>query len=401
MRAALAAFILASTALAASAQLAPLQPRVWPLAGDDPALSSTADLAPLRSLIGNASIVALGESYHTSAGFYRMKHRLFRYLVSELGFRALAIESLWQGAERAGDYVQTCSGTPERAIADHINVWQSSEYADLVRWMCQWNSAHPDAADKITLFGFDIQQPWYDGPALIAFLERAGVPRSDPRSKGIESCEAVTTRYPFGEIPPERHQTCLAALAEAERLIDAAPARERDVLKLRVVGLRAWENSVFLIAHDYYAGYNARDEAMAYAFEAQRAMKAPGAKTVVWAANSHIARTPLPRGERPFGSYLAATHGRDYVNFALAAYDTEIDFPGFGCGPVNRTPGSFEDVYGRGSVPALLIDTRSRFVPRRSFTIGIDEVRPYRDYTGAIVLAHSPKMHPYVWAPCR
>ena len=381
------------------------QPGMWALAGYDPALPTHDDLEPFRNLVGNARIVALGESYHTSAGFYLMKHRLFRFLVEEMGFRAFAIESNWQPAQPAAAYVETCAGSARQAIAGHINVWQSSEYEDLVRWMCEWNRSHSNPADKITFFGFDIQQPRDDGNALIAFLEGHGINRLDPRSQGLRSCEQVVDSYPFGKIPQERHDTCIAALAAVEQHLSTishmVPEQDLAIATLRVKGLRAWENSVFTIAHDFEAGYNARDEGMAYAFNVMREMKAPDAKTVVWAANSHVARTKLPRGEQPMGSYLAATYGADYVNFALTAYETEIDFPGFGCGPVNRTAGSVEDQLARFGQTTLLVDSRSPALRRGRWAMGIDEVRPYRDYTGVIWLAHSPKMHPYVWPSCR
>jgi hypothetical protein len=92
----------------------------WPLSGDDPNLGSKADLEPLRALIGDATVAGFGESYHTSGGFYRMKHRIFRFLVQEMGFRAFAMETNWQGAERAAAYVQGGSETVENAIKDHI-----------------------------------------------------------------------------------------------------------------------------------------------------------------------------------------------------------------------------------------------------------------------------------------
>lgn len=107
-------------------------------------------------------------------------------------------------------------------------------------------------------------------------------------------------------------------------------------------------------------------------------MKAPGAKTVVWAANSHVARHELPRGERPIGSHLADAFGDGYVTFALAAHHTEIDFPGFGCGPVRRTPGSIEHKLAVLDEDALLVDTRTRFLRRGNYTMGLDVVRPQR-----------------------
>lgn len=391
----------------------PVRPGIWRLQGIDPTLG-TSDLEPLRQLIGNASVVGLGETFHTSGGFYVMKHRIFRFLVEKMGFRAFAIESLWTGADLAARYVQTCEGTPEAAIRDHINVWQSTEYADLVQWMCEWNRDHPDPADKVTFFGFDIQQPWYDGPGLISFLRRIGIGESHSWVTGIQSCEAVTPlRHPFGEIPPERHELYIRTLEEIEAHFQSngediqRRTSEQDlaVANLRLVGLRAWENSVFLIAHDYAAGYSARDEGMAHTFFTLKAQRAPQARTVVWAANSHIARTPLPDGTRPMGSHLAEALGRDYVSFALTAYEAEIDFPGFGCGPVTRRPGSVEEKLRGLREKALLVDlsfpgTRKPYLPRRLYNMGIDRVEPHRSYTGLIYLERSAKFHPFVWEPC-
>jgi erythromycin esterase len=388
---------------------APPASGIWPLASSDPNHPTTHDLEPLRQMIGNADVVALGETYHTSGGFYRMKHRIFRFLVEELGFRAFAMETNWDPAEPAAAYVQTCAGTAEEAIAGHIPVWIGQEYADLVRWMCEWNSTHPRAEDKLVFFGFDIQQPADDGPALYAFLESIGIAASDPRAAGIGLCEQVVDRHPPGQIPQQRHDACIASLAAIEQHLNAnrddivrrASQQQFDVAMLRVIGLRAWENQVFLMPGDFEDGYNQRDEGMAYAFHAMRAMKAPGAKTVVWAANSHVARAPLPRGERPLGSYLETAFGDDYVTFALTAYTTEVDFSTFRCGPVERTPGSVEERLARHGETALLVDTRAVFERSRGVhAMGIDHVRPYRNYDGIIYLEHSPKMQPLAWEPC-
>lgn len=405
----LIAVLSASSAWAGPGYL--VKPGIWQLDGNDPNLAGTADLEPLRQMIGEARVVALGESYHTSGGLYLMKHRIFRYLVEEMGFRAFAIESYWEGAEAAERYVETCQGDPLTAIREHINVWHSTEYADLVEWMCQWNSSHPDPADKVTLFGFDIQQPWYDGRRLIDFLGRIGFGGNHPWADGIRSCEAVVDTFPFGEIPQARHDACIQALNAVEGHLDQNRAdvvrrtseRDFEIGRLRTVGLRAWEESVFIIKHDFAAGYSARDVGMAYAFFTMQAMKAPGAKTVIWADNSHVARNPLPTGERPMGSYLATALGDDYVTFALAAYKTDLDYAGF-CGPVKRTPGSVEDrlqKIGKGK-KALLVDTNgSRYLKRGTHTLGTYKVRPHKEYDGIIWLEHSAKMHPLLWPACQ
>jgi erythromycin esterase-like protein len=390
----------------------------FPLAGYDPTLAATDDLEPLRRIVGDATVVALGESYHTSGGFYLMKHRIFRFLVEEMGFRAFAMETNWQSAERAAAYVQTCGGTAEEAIRGE-SVWESTEYADLLRWMCEWNSVHPDPADKLAMFGFDIQQPWHDGPGLVTFLQRIGISPNDWRSDGLHSCEqAFTPAHMPGEIPPALHNTCVQALDAIEQHLRTNQAdvqrrtskQDFDIALLRVIGLRAWEESAFTIARDFSAGFNVRDEAMAYAFHVRRAMKAPNAKTVVWAANMHVTRNPL-EGEQlgrevllplqPIGSFLAATFGQKYVTFALTAYDTEVDFGNSACGLVSRTPDSVEERLAKFGHGALLVRPRRGPRPDEAAAMGLNLVRPYEDYDGIIFLAHSPKMHPLGWPSCR
>ena len=406
--AALALFAILSAIPAGAAKPPSLPAGIWQLDGIDPDLAA-GDLEPLRNLIGDAQVVALGESYHTSGGFYVLKHRIFRYLVETMGFRAFAIESYWEGAEVAERYVATCQGTPLAAITEHINVWQSTEYGDLVEWMCEWNRGHSNPADRVTLFGFDIQQPWYDGTRLLEFLARIGIRGTHEWLDGVRSCEGVNgISHPFGQIPRARHDACIQTLNALEAHLDQNRADlERrtspddvDVARLRVVGLRAWEDSAFIIAHDFPAGYSARDVGMAYAFFTQRARKAPGAKTVIWADNSHISRNPLPTGEVPMGSYLAAVLGEGYVNFAVAAYQTELDYAGF-CGPVKRTRGSIEDRLGKLGRNALLVDTaRTRYLKRGIHTMGTYKVRPQKDYTGILWLKHSEKMTPLLWPAC-
>lgn len=390
----------------------PVQKGIWRLDGIDPDLG-TADLEPLRRLIGDASVVGLGESFHTSGGFYVLKHRIFRYLVENLGFRAFAIESSWKGADLAADYVRTCQGTPEAAIRGHINVFQSTELADLVEWMCGWNSSHPDPADQLTFFGFDIQQPLDDGQGLIAFLRQIGIAESHPWIAGIRSCEGVSANHPPGQIPRESHDQCVQALdavdahfeSQREEILRRMSEESFETARLQQVGLKAWEDQVFWIGQDYAAGFSARDEGMAYAFLTLKARRAPAAKTVIWAANVHVARTGLPNGTVPMGSHLAKALGRGYVSFALAAYDAEIDYPGFGCGSVERRPGTVEEKLHKLGKDALLVSLapgiRGRYLKPGLYNLGVDRLDPFKSYTGLFFLEHSDRMHPLVWQPCQ
>ena len=52
-----------------------------------------ADLQPLRQIVGDARIVALGEATHGTREFFQLKHRLLEFLVSEMDFNIFAIEA--------------------------------------------------------------------------------------------------------------------------------------------------------------------------------------------------------------------------------------------------------------------------------------------------------------------
>lgn len=379
---------------------------IYDLAGYEPTLPTTEDLEPFRALVGDASVVGLGESWHMSGGFYMLKHRLFRFLVEEKGFRAFAIESNWEAVERTNTYVQTCAGTAESAILDEIVVWHGTEYADLVRWMCAWNSIHPDPADRLTAFGFDIQQPDKDGPALAALMTQLGVPQSDPRVTGLRSCEnAFGLTHPFGEIPPAVHATCMQALSGVQTFIQTN--RERlsqeafDIAMLRVIGLRANQEEIFEIRDDFAKGFSDRDAAMAYTFHLRRAMKAPGAKTAVWAADIHVAQNQLPGGEQPMGSHLEADLGEDYVSFAITAYESEVPRTQGVCALAVRTPGAVEEQLAEHGRETMLVRPRGGVPQYQVMPLGFRNFRPFADFDGIFFLRRSPAMHMLGWRYCR
>jgi erythromycin esterase len=393
----------------------PVLPGIWRLYGNDPLLTADDDLEPLRQLVGKASFVALGESFHTSGGYYRMKHRVFRFLVEKMGFRAFAFESPWTDADQVAAYVQTCAGSPEEALRGLFGVWRSAETRDLVQWMCEWNRAHPKPKDRLSFFGFDVQQPEQDGPALIAYLERTGVGGDDPWIAGIQACDGVASLSDPGRVSAESYARCTQALQEIEghfqrnaRTLQRQTSKaDFEIAKLRLVGLRAWEDESFYYFSDGLRSYSARDAGMAYALQVLRNLRFPKVKVVVWAHNSHIARSVLPAGERPMGSHLAAALGSSYVNLALTAHEVAIDWPGIGCGSVQvRTTGSVEEPLHALGEEALLVDLRfpgtsDPYLPRGTYFLGSRSLVPHDLYTGIVYLERSPKMTPLSWRSCQ
>ena len=391
----------------------PVLPGIWRLDGYDPALPA-GDLEPLRQIIGKASVVGLGEAVHTSGGFYRLKDRVFRFLVAEMGFRAFAIESPWTNADRVSAYVQSCEGSPEEALKGLFGIWQSTEMRDLVQWMCEWNRAHPKPKDRLQFYGFDIQQGENDRSALTAFLERTGVAADSPWIAAIGACVG-----PFSRLSPPvseaSYAQCTAGLEQiashfqrnAKPLAQRTSKRDFEIAKLNLAGLRAWEEQTFYLNRNPARSGDARDEAMAHAFDVLRSLRAPKAKTVVWAHNDHLAKGENGGG-RPMGIFLARSLGRSYVNFALTAYNTSIDWTGLGCGlePLLHLDGSVEQRLHDLGEQALVVDLAFRgasppYLPPGEHFLGDIRIDPRQLYNGILYLEDSPKMTPLAWPSCR
>ncbi len=87
--------LVASSLWGAAVGATEIEPGIYRVDGIDETLPND-DLAPLAGIIKKAEIVGMGESVHTVGDYYRAKFRIFKYLVEELGFRALGFESPWK-----------------------------------------------------------------------------------------------------------------------------------------------------------------------------------------------------------------------------------------------------------------------------------------------------------------
>lgn len=393
-------------------------PGAYRLDGTDPELPLD-DLTPLARIVGNARFVGLGESLHTSGGYYLMKHRLFRFLVEAMGFRVLGFESPWTWVEQLNAYVQTCEGTPEDAVNGLFTVYRSTEMADFARWMCEWNQAHPD--DRVHVYGFDNQrQARANGEGLIAYLDELGVAPDHPWIAGIQACDGVTEIFwPSLPFPQERYEQCMGALGEIAAFFDAEERRleratSREALawgRIHLVGQQAWQEQLFFLRTDFARSYAARDRGMTHVALAIHELRFRHEKVALFAHNGHLWRNGLPTNDLlGMGDHLAAELGRRYVVIGQTALETHADWPTPGyCGPTDVLgPNPVEEELAAVGEPWLLIDLAPRgnhpalLPPGAVYSFqGTDPIVP-ADHMDAVVYHElSPAMHPLAWPACR
>lgn len=133
----------------------------WARASLMPVLSLAApsrqELASIGRMIGNAQLVALSEGVHGGAEPLEFRNELFRYLVEQRGFTAIAIESGSVEGRVVHDYVRGGTGSLSDVMANGFS-WTFGRFPQnraLVRWLRGYN-ADARHTRKINFYGFDV-----------------------------------------------------------------------------------------------------------------------------------------------------------------------------------------------------------------------------------------------------
>ncbi len=321
-----------------------------------------ADLAPLREVIGSARVVGLGEATHGTREFFQLKHRLFEYLVSELGFTVFALEASWPETEAIDAYVRTGQGDPAKALAGlYVWPWNTEEMLDLIRWMRQWNAV--PGHRQVRFYGFDVKAIQVSADRLAARLQQL-----DP-ALAAEAGPALA-RIAADERADKLIAEDLAAVAVllpriAERLPEPVlPADRRALVDRHYVQLlqqytQMWGDP---------GGRALRDQFMADNVRWIADVAEPGSRVVVWAHDFHI--NVFADTVTWMGSYLESALGKDYLPVGLifhhGSFQAMDNTGGHGLKELAVGPpaaGTIEDTFERAGWPLCLLDLRR--LPKR------------------------------------
>ena len=268
------------------------------------------DLAPLKKGLSGVSIFGAGEGTHGTHEFFTFKHRLFEFLVREMGYTVFAIEDGMYGAALINQYIRTGQGDPKAILQKEFhNVFQVKELLDLIEWMRSYNATH---GNKLTFAGFDSQQ-------------------MDSYVRGIREIEDSYQTNAFRRLTdysaPEGDtagQAMMEAKAIAESMAENIPIRPPHVHE------KDWEQATWYLLNikaalqqftfppkDWLAAINIRDSMMA--LNVQRlAAQHSGEKIMLWAHNGHVGgKHGAVEGFKTLGSHLKARYGTAYQNLGF------------------------------------------------------------------------------------
>jgi erythromycin esterase len=324
---------------------------------------------------------------------------LFKYLVEEHGFTAIAIESGITESRVVHDYVLGSSGEIETVIAQGFG-WTFDRFpqnAELVRWMREYNlSASP--ALKIRFFGFDTP----------------GSPSNGAAARGIDSVIEEPLRYislvdpeaaasledRLGPLLPSVRLDLIGFTPPSQAQYFDLPQGDRDLLTATIEDMisllerRELTYSANGSATDYRWAYRSaigarqtnailrripagwtRGGQPGWLLEALQVRSRAMADNVSWIIDQlgndakvllfghrvHIAAAPVTAGGRrmPLGAYLRQRYENEMVAIGNLVGNGEVGCKDLPTARVAPSPQSLDGLLTRVEVPLFVLDLRN------------------------------------------
>lgn len=308
----------------------------------------------LEGVISDSRILALGECFHTSDGFYNAKIRILQHLIQKQSLRAIAFENSWADSKVINAYVGGEAVSLEEAAANLFHIWRSKSVVSFLRWLRDFNSDLP-LGQKVFFFGIDIQKPGRCLSIVRKFCHQhlgpeLGVFDSLKGSLILRECEkdnfydVLSIKNVFNEHGRNKVQEDLDALLEGIKKAEQTrleTSSEDLELQIGLKCLAFYFQYIFELSDGdslpsegsqtppWKKPFETRDNGMFEVFQLiYRSIGEP--KIVLWAHNLHIViagETAPVWGVKSFGSLFFDSYGDSYYPIALTAGHFEINWP--------------------------------------------------------------------------
>lgn len=301
-------------------------------------------LYPVKKMIGDARVVALGEPAHGFREPLAFRNRLFKFLVTHCGFTAIAIEGDLAQSRLAADYIAGGAGTA-RAAAAALSIGEpAAENIELLNWMRQYNAdgTHPI---KLRFYGMDIQMIGFPGDTtpnhtaldqVLVYLQQVDESTAYNLKSNLAFYMTQMSVVKYPRLPLKEQATLTAilenivALLERQRIDFIARSSKEDYERAHRNAIAALQRDRMMrvmppdqpgtIPPEAWKAMNARDAAMANNINWILNSAASGGKVLVFAHNAHVKNAPTTGGvwdafaqpPTSAGQYLKSILGSNY-----------------------------------------------------------------------------------------
>ncbi|MCX6111467.1 MAG: erythromycin esterase family protein [Proteobacteria bacterium] len=312
-----------------------------------PLLETGDDYGDLLALVGNATVVLLGEATHGSHEFYRERAQITKLLIRNKGFKAVAIEGDWPDAYQVNRFVRGQSNDHEAidALRGFTRfpswMWANADVLDFVGWLKAHNESQGLESAPVGFFGLDLYSLYRSAQEVIDYLERTDVEAAEKareRYGCLDRFGSDSQQYAYATalgIAPSCEEAVIAQLVDLQKHQERYRTHANGKLAADAY-FNAEQNSRLVQSAEHYyrtmlraeiSSWNLRDEHMVETIEHIRQHLAGDGhepKIVVWAHNSHIgdarATDMSRRGEFNIGEltrkkYGSGAHGTVSIGF--------------------------------------------------------------------------------------
>ncbi len=347
-----------------------------PLTTVEPGASDT-DLGPLQQMVGNATIVGLGEATHGTHEFFAVKSRILEFLVERMGFNTFALENGWSASQPMARYVATGQGNASDWLAqDFYGAWRTQEFLDVFEALRQYN-ADPSHTTQVEFAGIDswnVTQSAFD--AVTAFLQTVDPPEvANVQSlyAGFRPPNPSPTFVDYDGFSALPQKTKLQHQAGAQQVYDLLSTREaayesrssksafqtalqsaRVILQYTTLGVLIPAGGTLFTSA---SAYTKRDQFMADNVEWLHDQGIANARIVLWAHNVHIGRLSASAS---MGTFLSRQYQDGYRPVGLSFYQGSYTVLG-PPHPESVPPaaaGTYNDALASANLPRYALDIR-------------------------------------------
>jgi erythromycin esterase-like protein len=388
-----------------------------------PLTSSDRDYDSLLDLVGDASVVLLGEASHGTHEFYRERARITRRLIEERGFHGVAVEADWPDAYRVNRHVH---GAGDDADAEESLrgfrrfptwMWRNAEVLDFVGWLREHNE-RTGSERGAGFFGLDLYSLYASVAEVIAYLERVDPPAAERARRRYACFEPFGGEQAYGRAASLRisdscREGAIAQLTDLQQQGDAY--FRRDGIAAEDEQFYAEQNARLVAnAEEYYrsmfddpaASWNLRDRHMADTLArllGHLGRHGERPRLVVWEHNSHVGDARVTemsrRGELNVGQLARERWPDDVALVGFTTYSGTVTAASAWDAPAERKrvrpalEESYEALFHDLGEPSFLLDlvsgaaAQALVEPRLERAIGVI-YRPETERASHYFFAH-------------
>lgn len=389
---------------APDAQLAKLLRRhAQPFTGDMHELDSLLDL------IGDSSVVLIGEASHGTHEYYKTRIDLTRRLIEERGFNVVAAEADWPDAWMVNRYLkdQGSAHNAHESLSGFQRfptwLWRNADVLAFVEWLKRHNQSITQYNRKVSFIGLDLYSLYRSAEAVIDYLQPIN-PDAAERARDRYAClsayGANEQSYGYAAslgLTKSCEQKVIAELLELQQRQSECLQRDGQIASdeyffaeqnaLLVAKAQAYYREMFL---GRVSTWNLRDAHMVETlFALSQHLQRPGqaVKIVVWAHNSHLgdarATQMGQQGEFNVGQLIRERFGQDCKLIGFTGYTGTVTAASSWGAPAERKfvrpglLGSYEALFNKVDLPAFVLPLQSPEIaaalkhPRLERAIGV------------------------------